>query len=158
MNSDQIESLRIDAGRIRGVKEGYIQAIEPEHSLFLRVRFEPTSQFAEMPVRPRSVEKGTSEIDTAPISAPIVPAAEADVALPATPGGTELRGSNLVQELEAIVGVLDHQLRLCSKSLKGNIDSCKRLLARAEVEPAYAACNRIAVARIGDEALITLAQ
>jgi hypothetical protein len=30
------------------------------------------------------------------------------------------------------VGVLDNQLRLCSEPLRGNLDSCEQLLARAQ--------------------------
>ncbi len=87
--------------RIRAVKEGYIQEIEPEHPIFQRVRLEQTGQQADVPA-----------------PAPAVPASEVDAPL-ATPGLTEFRGSHLAEQLHAIVGILDNQLRICSNPRKG---------------------------------------
>jgi hypothetical protein len=116
----------LTAWRIRAVKEGFIQAIEPAHAVFQRVRLEETSQSSEMPVRAspavaRALKTGpvhTSEVDEPPLAMPVA---------------TELRGSNLAEQLHTIVGILDNQLLLCSKPLNGNIDSCEPLLARAKM-------------------------
>jgi hypothetical protein len=110
----------LTAWRVRAVQQGYIQAIQPEHPLFSRVRLEQVSQFAEMAASAESREH----------SAPI-PSSEEEP-LPALPRLAELGRSNLVEELHAIVGILDNQLRLCSKPLNGNLDSCELLLARAK--------------------------
>jgi hypothetical protein len=115
----------LTAWRIRAVKEGYIQAIEPEHPLFQRIRAEQSSQSAEMPIQASSVGL-SSQADSA------VLAAEVDKPPLAIPDATELRRSNLVEQLHTIVGILDNQLLLCSKPLNGNIDSCEPLLARAK--------------------------
>jgi len=45
----------LTAWRIRAVKEGYVQAIEPAHPLFRRVPLEETSPSSEMPVGVGSV-------------------------------------------------------------------------------------------------------
>jgi hypothetical protein len=116
----------LTAWRIRAVKEGYIQAIEPEHPLFQRMRAEQTSQSAEMPVQ-------ASSLAVAPPTYSAVLRADVDEPPLTTPNATELGGSNLVEQLHAIVGILDNQLLLCSKPLNGNIDSCEPLLARAKI-------------------------
>jgi hypothetical protein len=118
---------------IRAVKEGYLQAIEPEHPLFQRVRLERTNQFADFPVGVSCLVERASKMVPGPIAAQIAPAPEIQEMQPAMPTVSELRKSNLEEELHAIVGVLDNQLRICSKPINGNIDSCERLLARAKV-------------------------
>jgi len=113
--------------RIRAVKEGYIQAIEPEHSTFERVRLEQASEMT-------GAQAGTEPVvDRARTMAPVAPAPEVGRTPPAIPDMTELRGSNLAEQLHTIVCILDNQLRLCSKPLHGNIQSCEQLLARAKM-------------------------
>jgi len=104
----------LTAWRIRAVKEGYLQAIEPEHPLFQRVRLE-VPKTAPGPI----AEDKSGGLETE------------GPQLVAT-GVTELRGSNLEEKLQAIVGVLDNQLRLCSRPINANIDSCGQLLTRAK--------------------------
>jgi hypothetical protein len=121
----------LTAWRIRAAREGYIQAIEPAHPLFQRVRLEETSQSSEMPVRARPV------VVRAPSTGPVVetsevPTPEAGEPPPGMLAAIELSGSNLAEQLHAIVGILDNQLQLCSKPLNGNIDSCEPLLTRAK--------------------------
>jgi hypothetical protein len=120
----------LTAWRIRAVKEGYIQAIEPEHPLFQRVRAEQTSESAEMPVQ-------ASSFAVAPQTDSAVLAADVDEPPLAIPAATELGGSNLVEQLHAIVGILDNQLLLRSKPFNGNIDSCESLLAHAKTLCAF---------------------
>jgi hypothetical protein len=115
----------LTAWRIRAVTEGYIQAIDPEHPLFQRIRAEQTSESAEMPIQ-------ASSFVVAPQTDSAVLAADVDEPPLAIPVATELSGSNLGEQLHAIVGIVDNQLLLCSKPLNGNIDSCEPLLARAK--------------------------
>ncbi len=117
----------LTAWRIRAVKEGYIQAIEPEHPLFKRVRAEQPSEFAEPSL---SAALPEHPAPTAPIDNEESPAAISGV--------SELGGPILAEELHAIVSILDNQLRLCSNPLNGTIDSCELLLARAK-----ALCDRL---------------
>lgn len=116
----------LTAWRIRAVKDGYIQAIDPAHPLFERVRLEQTSQLAAIP-------EGASLVVTRALqTGPGIPASKADEEPPAIPNnGTELKAPALVEQLDAIVAILNNQLRLCSKPLNGNIGSCEPLLARA---------------------------
>jgi len=116
----------LTAWRIRAVKEGYVQAIEPEHPLLQRVALDQIKQLAEPAA-------GTSKMPAPPIAAEILREPEAEQPQPAIAPITELKGANLEEELQAIVGVLDNQLRLCSNPLKARIDSCEQLLARAKV-------------------------
>jgi len=104
----------LTAWRLRAVQSGYIQAIEPEHPLFQQVRLE------------QSASAGPVERFTPSLSV------EDDEPLSAMPSVAELGGPNLAEELRAIVSILDNQLRLCSRPLSGNIDSCEPLLARAK--------------------------
>src|SRR5580658_4086764 len=117
----------LTAWQIRAVKEGYIQAIEPAHPLFQRVRLEETSQSSEMPVRASPV------VVRSPKMGPAVHTSQVDELRLAKPGTMELGASNMAEQLETIVGILDNQLLLCSKPLNGNIDSCEPLLARAKM-------------------------
>src|SRR5580658_2119669 len=78
----------LTAWQIRAVKEGYIQAIEPAHPLFQRVRLEETSQSSEMPVRASPVAVRT------PKTALAADTSEGREPRPAVPGATELRGLN----------------------------------------------------------------
>jgi hypothetical protein len=126
----------LTAWRIRAVKQGYIQAIDPEHPQFKQVRPQQTSQFAEMPARTSSV------VAPAPKTRPAVLAFEFDEPRPAPPAETELSGPNLAEQLHAIIGILDNQLLLCSKHLNRNTDSCEPLLARAK-----ALCARLEAQR-----------
>jgi hypothetical protein len=119
--------------RIRAVKEGYIQAIEPEHSTFKRVRLEQTSKMTGAQAGPEPI------VDRA-WTRPSAPASEVDKTPLAMPDVIELRGSNLAEQLHTIVGILDNQLRLCSRPLYGNIQSCEQLLARAKM-----LCTRLEV-------------
>jgi hypothetical protein len=115
----------LTAWRIRAVKEGYIQAIEPEHPLFQRIRAEQSSKSAEMPVP-------ASSLVVAPPAESSVLAAEVDEPPLAMPAALELRASDLVEQLHAIIGIVDNQLLLCAKPFNGNIDSCEPLLVRAK--------------------------
>jgi hypothetical protein len=114
----------LTAWRIRAVKEGYIQAIEPEHPLFRRVRRD-SNELSEM--RPPAFLPERSGPAPSFVAQPFV----VDDAKPVMPRVAEFSSSNLAEELHAIVGILDNQLRLCGKRLNGNIDSCELLLARA---------------------------
>jgi hypothetical protein len=140
----------LTAWRTRAVKEGYVQAIEPEHPVFKRVRLEQANQFAEVPVRPASVRPRSEASASALRLTPIAPTPETDEPRPAMPTVAELRGSNLAEELHAIVGVLDNQLRVCSRPVNGNIDSCEQLLARARMLCARLEAN-VAATRGNDE-------
>jgi hypothetical protein len=125
----------LTAWRIRATKEGYIQEIEPEHPLFQRIRQEQADQFAEVPVSATSplgsIVAESPKMVNAPIAASIIRASEVAEAPIWRPVVRELRASNVAEELQAIVCVLDNQLGLCAKPLHGNIDSCEQLLARA---------------------------
>jgi hypothetical protein len=123
----------LNAWRIRAAREGYLQAIEPEHTLFQRVRLEQTNQWAELVVELSSVAEKASGMAPARIVAKISPGPAIKAAQPAIRGTIELTGSNAEEELQAIVAVLNNQLRLRSKAVNGNIDSCGQLLARAKV-------------------------
>jgi len=115
----------LTAWRIRAVRDGYIQAIETGHPLFKRVRLERASEFAQMPVRESSV------VET-PQTGPAALTAEVDEQRPGQPNATEPWGSNLAEQLHAIVGILDNQLLLRSRPFSGDVDSCEPLLARAK--------------------------
>jgi hypothetical protein len=117
----------LTAWRIRALKEGYIQPIESAHPLFLQVRLAQSTQISELPLRAPAVAKTVKMI---PPPIPI----ELQVDEPSSPmtSGMQLRGLTLVEKLHAIIGVLDNQLRLCSEPLRGNLDSCEQLLARAQ--------------------------
>jgi hypothetical protein len=115
----------LTAWRIRAVKEGYVQAIEPEHPLFQKEALDQTTQHAE------PVVDGASLIPPAPIAAEILAEPEAEGIQPAA-DVAELRGANLEEELQAIIGVLDNQLRLRSNLMNASVDSCEQLLARAQ--------------------------
>jgi hypothetical protein len=116
----------LTAWRIRAVKEGYVQAIEPEHPLLRRVTLDETKQYAE------PVVDGAARIPSTPIAVKSWAEPEAEETQPVA-DVPELRGANLDEELRAIVGVLDNQLRLRSNSMNASIDSCEQLLARAQV-------------------------
>jgi hypothetical protein len=112
--------------RIRAVKEGYIQPIEPDHAFFKRV--ERVDPFSDIPLQDNSSLRAVP----GRIFAPMPAAPESVEPGWAMPKSIEVRRSNLAEELDAIVGILNNQLRLCSQSLNGNIDSCEQLLARAQ--------------------------
>jgi transposase-like protein len=116
----------LTAWRIRATKEGYIQPIESAQPLFLQVRLEESTHVSEMPMRAPVVAKAVKMT-----SAPIPIALQVDDHPSPITRSTELKGLTLVEKLHAIVGVLDNQLRLCSEPLRGNLDSCEQLLARA---------------------------
>jgi hypothetical protein len=116
----------LTAWRIRAVKGGYIQAIEPEHPLLQRVRLERPAQFADGLVHRDPVL--VRPVTAAPLSADHV---EMDDARPASQDTGEVPGSNLAEQLHVIVGVLDNQLQLRSARFDGSIDSCGQLLSRA---------------------------
>jgi hypothetical protein len=116
----------LTAWRTSAAKEGYIQAIEPAHPLFQRVRLEDASQVSEEHVH---------------ASAAVVQISKAGAALhidevndprPAMPRSAELKGLSLAEQLDTLVGVLSNQLLLCCKPIHGSVDSCEPLLARAE--------------------------
>jgi hypothetical protein len=115
----------LTAWRIRAVKEGYIQAIEPEQPLFQRVRLEEASRSSEAPVRASPV------IACGPKTGPSLRASEVDEPRLAMPDA-EFGISSLAEQLHAMVGILDNQLRLCSRPFNGTIDSCEPLLASAK--------------------------
>jgi hypothetical protein len=139
----------LTAWRIRAVKEGYVQAIEPAHTLFRRVRLQETSQSSEMPVRASSVVAQVSK------AAPAIPTLERDEPLSARRKITRLRGLNPAEELQAIVGVLDNQLRLRAlPSINVNIDCCEPLLARAKMLCARLE-TQVSAARTNDEGRTT---
>src|SRR5579863_1608271 len=116
----------LTAWRIRAVKGGYIQAIEPEHPLLQRVRLERPGQLAEVPVQGNRVT-----VRPLAMATPVADAREIDDSGPVTWGAAEIAGPNLAQQLHAIVGVLDNQLRLRSERFSGSMDSCGQLLSRA---------------------------
>jgi len=116
----------LTAWRIRAVKEGYVQAIEPEHPLLQRGALEKMKQLAEPAAR-------AAKMSAHPASAEILREPEAEQPQPTIAPNTELNSANVEEELQAIVCVLDNQLRLCSNPLNARIDSCEQLLARAKV-------------------------
>jgi hypothetical protein len=120
----------LTAWRIRAVKEGYVQPIESAHPLFPQVRWEQSTQVSEMPVRAPIVAKAV-KMSSAPLQTPIAIALQVDEPSAPMTRGAQLRGLTLVEKLHAIMGVLDNQLRLCSEPLRGNLDSCEQLVARA---------------------------
>jgi hypothetical protein len=117
----------LTAWRIRALKEGYIQPIDLAHPLFLQARLEQPAQVSEMPVRAPVVTKVVKMIPT-----PMAIELQVDETSSPMRRGTQLKGLTLVEKLQAIMGVLDNQLRLCSEPLRGNLDSCEQLLARAQ--------------------------
>ena len=119
--------------RIRAVKEGYLQAIQPGRPLFQRDRVDQTNQFVELAAGPSCVVEKASNMVPASIEREIPPNLEAQEPQPATRAISKLRGSNVEEELRAIVGIVDNQPRICSKPIKKNNDSCEQLLARAKV-------------------------
>lgn len=122
----------LTAWRIRAGKEGYIQEIEPEHSLFQRVRQGQADQLVDTsPLKSMAGE--SPAMPAAPLAATMTRASEADEAPPWRNGARELTGSTVAEELQAIICVLDNQLGLCSKPLLVNINSCEPLLARANM-------------------------
>jgi len=71
-------------------------------------------------------------------------AAEGRTLRPLAVSGAVVGGPGLIDELQAIVGVLDNQLSLCSKPrFVGNRHSCDQLLTRAEE-----LCSRVEFHRI----------
>jgi hypothetical protein len=112
----------LTAWRIRAVNEGHIQVILPEHPLFKRVR-QQARQAAQAPVW------ANSALTTAARPAS---ASEASTPKLAVTGVRAPGESSVAEELQAIVGILENQLRLCSKLLYGSIDSCELLLVRAK--------------------------
>jgi transposase-like protein len=135
----------LTAWRIRAVKDGYIQAIDPAHPQFERVRLEQSSQFAAMP------ERASLFVARAPQTGPAVPASKAyEEPPPAIPNETGLKASALAEQLDAIVAIVNNQLLLCSKPFNGNSASCEPLLACAKT-----LCSRleaqISAARSSDD-------
>jgi len=121
----------LSAWRIRATKEGYVHPIEPEHPLFKRIRLEGADPSTEMPAQTRcgtvqAAVKAVPQIQEAMVST-------ADEHKP--PSGmaalTDRRRSKLAEQLNAMVDVLDNQLRLRSSHIIANIDSCDLLLASA---------------------------
>jgi hypothetical protein len=121
----------LTAWRIQAVEKGYIQPIESSHPLFPPGRLERSTQVSEMPLRAPIVAKAV-KTTPAPIPTPVAIAFEIDQPWSPMTKGAQLRGLTLVEKLHAIVGVLDNQLRLCSEPLRGDLDSCEQLLARAQ--------------------------
>ncbi len=132
----------LTAWRIRAVKKGYLQAIQPEHPLLQWVRLDRTNQFVELAAGLTCVVEKASNMVPPLIVREISAKSEAEEPQPATCAITGLRGPNVEEELRAIVGVLGNQLRLCSKPINGNIDSCEQLLARAKVLCAHLEAQR----------------
>jgi hypothetical protein len=116
----------LTAWRIRAVKQGYVQAIDPGQPLFQRVRLEETSKSPEGPVRASPV------VAWSPKTGPAVRASDVDESRRSMPDAELGASSSLAQQLLAVVDILDNQLRLCSQPLNGNIDSCELLLASAK--------------------------
>ena len=112
--------------RIRAINAGYIQPVEPAHPLFLQPPLEQSTQVSETRVRTPSVAKVVNMTRR-----PIPAALQVDESSSSITKSTQLRGLTLVEKLHAVVGVLDNQLRFCSESSRGNLDSCEQLLARA---------------------------
>lgn len=104
----------LTAWRSRAVKEGYIEAIDPEHAFF---KTPATLKTPPREVALRSVRVDESRRDRAP-------------------------------EREAILDVLENQLRLCSKALNGNGDTealferARVLCARLEAEHTESSATR----------------
>jgi hypothetical protein len=117
----------LTAWRIRAVKEGYIQAIDPTHALFKRVRSEQASQFGKM------LEWAGLDIPQTPQEmGPAVPALGVrERSTSAIRDLSKLKASALAEQLEVIVAILNNQLRLCSRPFNGNLASCESLLASA---------------------------
>jgi hypothetical protein len=121
----------LTAWRIRAVKEGYVNAIEPEHPLFQRVRLVEVNQSTEMQVQTRCGAMQAA-VKTIPlISEALVPTPEVHQLPSGMASVTDRGGSNLAEQLHAMVDVLDNQLGLRSNHSNGNIESCEPLLTSA---------------------------
>jgi hypothetical protein len=116
----------LTAWRTSAVKEGYIQAIDPAHPMFQRVRLEVASLVSE-----KQVHASAAVVQISKAGAPQHPA-EVHEPRVAMPRFTELKGLSLAEQLETLVDVLSNQLQLCCKPIQGSVDSCEPLLARAE--------------------------
>jgi len=124
--------------------EGYIQKIELESPV---PHPEPVDTAEETPVPVSRVDSACFLLSAhqheakmeqifaghSPIRAESGEAVEARVPRPLAVSGAVVDGPGLIDELQAIVGVLDNQLTLCSKPrFVGNRHSCDQLLTRAE--------------------------
>lgn len=125
----------LTAWRIRATKEGYIQEIEGEHPLFRRIR-EVQDRPTEPPVRAISALRvpvgESSTIVPSQVAVPTFRAPET-VDAPAWRADAQEYRSDITEELEAIVCVLNNQLELFTKTPYGNVDSCEPLLGRASL-------------------------
>jgi hypothetical protein len=131
----------ISAWRIRAELEGYLQRIDLESPL---PHLAPVVGDAPVPCSPCEVSllPGAPRHETQGEQVPggdspihVEWGAAAESCNPARPGvsGAVTGGPDLIDELQAIVGVLDNQLSLCSKPrFVGNRPSCDRLLIRAK--------------------------
>jgi hypothetical protein len=129
----------LTAWRIRAIEEGYVNAIDPEHPLFKPVRLDKPLQSSS--VAPPPSIASAPEVEQPPPAMSIV---------------RDLKRSDVAEQLQAFVEVLDNQLRLRANHLNGSIDSCEPLLASARK-----LCARLeagsAVANRNDEWRITAA-
>lgn len=116
----------LSAWRTSALKEGYIQAIEPAHPLFQRVRMDEPKQSSEVQAPSSGSVVQILRTDPPPHNQ------ELHEPRAAIARGTEHTGLSLAEQLETLIGILDNQLLLRSKPLYGSVDSCEPLLARAE--------------------------
>src|ERR1700686_4842600 len=130
----------ITAWRTRAELEGYLQRIElespPTHLAPVdKVDDAPVSSSFDVRLLP-STPRHEAQLEQVPGGDSPLHAGWAGAAegcTPARPGvsGAVRGGPDLIDELQAIVGVLDNQLSLCSKPrFVGNRHSCDRLLIR----------------------------
>lgn len=116
----------LTAWRRRAMREGFLQAIAPEHPLYERLRLEQTKQFVDGSEDVRPVAAKASKTISRPIAKRISPAPETQEPGPSMSSVAELNDTNAAEQLQTIVGILDNQLLLC------NIDSCEHLLILAK--------------------------
>jgi hypothetical protein len=131
----------LTAWRSRAVNEGYIQPIAPEHPLLKRIRSRQANQFTEASVSAGSIVIDAEEMARAPELATAIGEPGVSLAAVIDPGQ-----SKFAEELQVIVSILDNQLRLRSKILYANVDSCELLLDRAK-----AICARLEAQRPADD-------
>jgi len=148
----------ITAWRTRAELEGYLQRIELENPL---PQLAPVDKADDAPV-PVSTFDASSVLPSAgdsPIPAEWGDTAESCTLAPPAAFGAAIGGPALIEELQAIVGVLHNQLNLCSKPrFVGNRHCCDQLLSRAnklcsrlEFHLANAGSHTVFVERVYDE-------
>ncbi len=114
----------LTAWRISAVREGYVSAIIPGHPFFKRVRFDE-------PLQRNSLAPQAAVTAPIRLMPSIASAPEVEQPPPAISSVRDLKRTNVAEQLQAIIGILDNQVRLRANHLNGSIESCEPLLASA---------------------------